>query len=275
MGATLKYGEWDFGPQMHYSKGGECHSTGGTVKKAMGGACGYKAGGTVKKQMGGPLVSGPANVAPGKANKGGKVASKMCKAEGGILEKATGERYANKKEMMKHEKGETPREQRQEMTKGKIPVRKSVPVASQSPLIAMKKGGKCYAEGGKVNAEIAKANASKQMAGNKARDAIAQMAAKDKANADRRAMANAQARPQVQNMPSNANLQMAPSRNPATTNMNNPNTRQMEADKAYAMSMAAPVDYGNQMNEVRPSYAPQAPTPQYGKGGKVAPSKKK
>ena len=41
----------------------------------MGGACGYKEGGTVKKQMGGPLVSGPANVAPGKASKGGKVAS--------------------------------------------------------------------------------------------------------------------------------------------------------------------------------------------------------
>lgn len=250
MGATLKYGEWDFGPQMHYSKGGECHSTGGTVKKAMGGACGYKEGGTVKKQMGGPLVSGPANVAPGKASKGGKVASKMCKAEGGILEKATGERYASKKEMMKHEKGETPREQRQEMTKGKIPVRKSVPVASQSPLIAMKKGGKCYADGGQVNAEIDKANAdrrampgaasraayARQMAADKARsDAMVQM----KANADRQAMANAQARPQVQNMPSNANMTITSSRNPAITDMNNPQA------------------------------------PQYGKGGKVAPSKKK
>ena len=243
MGATLKYGEWEFGPQMHYSKGGECHSTGGTVKKAMGGACGgYKEGGTVKK-----------------------ASSTMCKAKGGkVVEKATGEKYASKKEMMKHEKSETPREQRQEMTKGKIPVRKSVPVASKSPLIAMKKGGKCYAEGGKVNTEIAKANE-----GNKARNAIANMAAMDKANADRRA------RQQVQNMPSNANLQMAPSRNPAITDMNNPNTRQMDADKAYAMSMAAPVDYGNQMSQMRSSYAPQAPTPQYGKGGKVAPSKKK
>jgi hypothetical protein len=251
MGATLKYGEWDFGPQMHYSKGGECHSTGGTVKKAMGGACGgYKEGGTVKK----------ASSTMCKA-KGGATTTTMCKAKGGkVAEKGTGEKYASKKEMMKHEKSESPREQRQEMTKGKIPVRKSVPVASQSPLIAMKKGGKCYAEGGKVNAEIAKANASKQMAGNKARDAMAQMAAKDKANADRRAMANAQARPQVQNMPSNANLQMAPSRNPATTNMNNPQ---------------APVDYGNQMNQMRSSYGPQTPAPQYGKGGKVAPSKKK
>ena len=140
MGATLKYGEWDFGPQMHYSKGGECQSTGGTVKKAMGGACGgYKEGGTVKK----------ASSTMCKA-KGGATTT-MCKAKGGkVAEKGTGEKYASKKEMMKHEKSESPREQRQEAAKGKIPVRKSVPVASQSPLIAMKNGGKCYAEGGKV-----------------------------------------------------------------------------------------------------------------------------
>ena len=122
MGATLKYGEWDFGPQMHYSKGGECHSTGGTVKKAMGGACGgYKEGGTVKK-----------------------ASSTMCKAKGGkVAEKGTGEKYASKKAMMQHEKSESPREQRQEMTKGRIPpARRSVPVASQSPLLAMRSGGK-------------------------------------------------------------------------------------------------------------------------------------
>ena len=133
MGATLKYGEFEFGPQMHYSKGGECHSTGGTVKKAMGGACGYKEGGTVKK-----------------------ASSKMCKATGGkVVEKATGEKYASKKAMMQHEKRESPREQRQEMMKGKIPVRKSVPVASQSPLIAMKNGGKISeAKVGKVMNEF-------------------------------------------------------------------------------------------------------------------------
>ena len=258
MGATLKYGEWEFGPQMHYSKGGECHSTGGTVKKAMGGSCGgYKEGGTVKK-----------------------ASSKMCKAKGGkVAEKGTGEKYASKKEMMKHEKSESPREQRQEMTKGKIPVRKSVPVASQSPLIAMKKGGKCYAEGGKVNAEIAKARADRSNtdAGSKAAYARQMESNKARAIAEAQMRDNAarQARSQVQNMPSNANLQMAPSRNPATTNMNNPNTRQMDADKAYAMSMAAPVDYGNQMNQMRSSYGPQTPAPQYGKGGKVSPSKKK
>ncbi len=122
MGKTLKYGEFEFGPQMHYSKGGECHSTGGTVKKAMGGSCGgYKEGGTVKK-----------------------ASSTMCKAKGGkVAEKGTGEKYASKKEMMKHEKSESPREQRQEMTKGRIPpARRSVPVASQSPLLAMRSGGK-------------------------------------------------------------------------------------------------------------------------------------
>ena len=308
MGATLKYGEWEFGPQMHYSKGGECHSTGGTVKKAMGGACGgYKEGGTVKKAT-----------------------TTMCKAKGGkVVEKGTGEKYASKKEMMKHEKSESPREQRQEMMKGKIPVRKSVPVASQSPLIAMKKGGKCYADGGQVNAEIDKANADRRaMPGAEARAAYARKMESNKARAIAEAQmrdnAARQARPQVQNMPSNANMTMAPSRNPATTNMNNPNTRQMDADKAYTMSMAAPVDYGNQMNQMRSSYAPfppdprgtglaspsasqdstpfdpatmgrggvdnypgsavgrssyapQAPTVQYeyGKGGKVAPSKKK
>lgn len=253
MGATLKYGEWDFGPQMHYSKGGECHSTGGTVKKASSTMCKAKGGATTT----------------------------MCKAKGGkVAEKGTGEKYASKKEMMKHEKSESPREQRQEMTKGRIPpARRSVPVASQSPLLAMKKGGKCYAEGGKVNAEIAKARADRSNtdAGSKAAYARQMESNKARAIAEAQMRDNAarQARPQVQNMPSNANLQMAPSRNPATTNMNNPNTRQMDADKAYAMSMAAPVDYGNQMSQMRSSYAPQTPTPQYGKGGKVAPAKKK
>jgi hypothetical protein len=222
MGATLKYGEFEFGPQMHYSKGGECHSTGGTVKKAMGGACGYKEGGTVKK-----------------------ASSKMCKATGGkVVEKATGEKYASKKAMMQHEKRESPREQRQEMMKGKIPVRKSVPVASKSPLIAMKKGGKCYADGGRVNAEIDKAIADgRAMPGAEARAAYARKMESNKARAIAEAQmrdnAARQARPQVQNMPSNANMTMAPSRNPAITDMNNPQA------------------------------------PQYRKGGKVAPSKKK
>jgi hypothetical protein len=235
MGATLKYGEWDFGPQMHYSKGGACHSTGGTVNKAMGGSCGgYKEGGTVKKASSSTMCKA----------KGGKVAPKMCKATGGkVVEKATGEKYASKKEMMKHEKSESPREQRQEMMKGKIPVRKSVPVASKSPLIAMKKGGKCYADGGRVNAERDKAIADGRMPGAEARSAYARKMESNKARAIAEAQmrdnAARQTRPQVQNMPSNANMTMAPSRTPAITDMNNPQA------------------------------------PQYRKGGKVAPSKKK
>lgn len=144
MGKTLKYGEFEFGPQMHYSKGG---------------ACCYKEGGSVKKSNGGPMVGPPTSVAPGHvpAKKGGS-ASKMCKAKGGILEKQTGERYPSKKAMIKHERSESPREQREEIiqkteVKGKIPpvARRSVPVAPQGPLIALKKGGKIsQAKVGKV-----------------------------------------------------------------------------------------------------------------------------
>lgn len=144
MGKTLKYGEFEFGPQMHYSKGG---------------ACGYKEGGKVKKSIGGTIPVGPpTSVAPSHvpAKKGGSTA-KMCKAEGGkVVEKATGEKYASKKAMMQHEKSESLREQRQEIGKGRIPpARRSVPVAPQSPLLAMKNGGKIsQAKVGKVMNEF-------------------------------------------------------------------------------------------------------------------------
>lgn len=69
-------------------------------------------------------------------------------AKGGIVEKATGERYPSKKVMMKHEAEETPRMQREEVMqraeiKGAIPgrARRAVPVAPQAPMIGMKKGG--------------------------------------------------------------------------------------------------------------------------------------
>lgn len=158
MGKTLKYGEFEFGPHMHYSQGGACHSTGGVAKKATGGSCGYKQGGSVKKATGGATPVGvPTSVAPGHvtAKKGGS-ASKIHKAKGGVLEKETGERYSSKKAMEKHERSESPREQRQEMTKGKIPpARRSVPVAPQSPLLALRKGGKISeAKVGKVMNEF-------------------------------------------------------------------------------------------------------------------------
>ena len=129
----------------------------------------YKAGGHVKalpkqdgyakksdgskKASGGVLVGPPTSVAPGHAaKKGGSCNAKtggVCKAKGGILEKATGEKYPSRKEMVKHERSESPRERREELVqksevKGVIP-RKSVPVAPQSPLLAVQalnKGGK-------------------------------------------------------------------------------------------------------------------------------------
>ena len=59
----------------------------------------YKAGGHVKpnaKQDGGPAVVGPAKVAPAMAKKGGT----MRKAKGGVIEKATGERYPSREAMV-------------------------------------------------------------------------------------------------------------------------------------------------------------------------------
>ena len=86
------------------------------------------------------------NVKPCEYSYGGKVKGY---AKGGIVEKATGERYPSKKVMMKHEAMETPRMQREEVmqrdeVKGAIPskaMRRSVPVAPKVPMIGMQKGG--------------------------------------------------------------------------------------------------------------------------------------
>lgn len=125
----------------------------------------YKAGGHVKpscKQDGGPAVVGPAKVAPAMANKGGAMCKSkggtMCKAKGGTIEKATGERYPSRETMVKHEKKETPRMQKEEIsertkTEGVMPrslqarpmpapARRPISVASQSPLLALREGGK-------------------------------------------------------------------------------------------------------------------------------------
>lgn len=67
------------------------------------------------------------------------------KAKGGVVEKATGEKYPSRKAMVKHEKEETPQMQREELLQRvavKAPARRSVPVAPTSPLLAMRKGGK-------------------------------------------------------------------------------------------------------------------------------------
>lgn len=71
------------------------------------------------------------------------------KAKGGpIVEKATGETYPSRKAMVKHEREETPRMQREELvqrSKVVAPARRSVPVAPMGPLVppaGLKKGGK-------------------------------------------------------------------------------------------------------------------------------------
>lgn len=98
-----------------------------------------------------------------KKTAGDMSAKKSGYAKGGsVIEKATGERYPSRKEMVRHEKLETPREQREELVqrsdvKGPLnrlaaPVRRSVPVAPQGPLIPMKTGGKV----GKVMGEFGK-----------------------------------------------------------------------------------------------------------------------
>ena len=69
-----------------------------------------------------------------------------CKgyAKGGITEKATGERYASKAEMIKHERRESPREQREEVMQKTRQVRRGPAMAAGvDPRVPMlKKGGK-------------------------------------------------------------------------------------------------------------------------------------
>jgi hypothetical protein len=147
--------EFDFSP----------YKAGGHVKPVA------KADGYSKKAAGGVQVGPPSNVAPGHimAKKGGST----CKAKGGVIEKATGEKYPSRKEMIKHERSESPRERKEEMVqtseiKGNIPAitqarpmpapaRKRMPIAPQGPLIALKEGGKipkaAQAKVGKVMGE--------------------------------------------------------------------------------------------------------------------------
>ena len=72
----------------------------------------------------------------------GKPMTKMARG-GKVMEKATGEVYPSRKAMMKHEKEETPRMQREEiMQKSSMRApRRAMPVAPMNPLIPMNKGG--------------------------------------------------------------------------------------------------------------------------------------
>lgn len=150
--------EFDFGTKK---------ADGGAVKYAKGGSCdmGYAKGGMVqggmradKSSLGikgnkNPGVKGSKPVAPNLPT------LKLAKG-GPVVEKATGEKYPSRQAMVKHEKMETPRMQREELTERtqvKMPSvrRKMVPVAPSAPLLAMKSGGKVnQAKVGKVMGEF-------------------------------------------------------------------------------------------------------------------------
>ena len=70
-----------------------------------------------------------------KAQHPGKPLTKLKKG-GGVMEKATGERYPSKSAMMKHEKTETPRMQREEMVQKRV-VRGPAMAAGRDPRIPM------------------------------------------------------------------------------------------------------------------------------------------
>jgi hypothetical protein len=70
-----------------------------------------------------------------KAQHPGKPLTKLKKG-GSVMEKATGERYASKSAMMKHEKTETPRMQREEMVQKRV-VRGPAMAAGRDPRIPM------------------------------------------------------------------------------------------------------------------------------------------
>ncbi|CAB4130714.1 hypothetical protein UFOVP126_11 [uncultured Caudovirales phage] len=164
--------EFDFGTKK--SDGGAVkYAMGGAVKYAKGGSCdsGYAKGGKVqapgfkgqtmiadKSSLGikgnkNPGVKGSKPVAPNLPT------MKLAKG-GAVVEKATGEKYPSREAMVKHEKMETPRMQREELTERsqvKMPAirRKMVPVAPSAPLVAMKSGGKVnQAKVGKVMGEF-------------------------------------------------------------------------------------------------------------------------
>jgi len=70
-----------------------------------------------------------------KAQHPGKPLTKLKKG-GSVMEKATGERYASKSAMMKHEKMETPRMQREEMVQKRV-VRGPAMAAGRDPRVPM------------------------------------------------------------------------------------------------------------------------------------------
>jgi len=189
MSKTLKYvKEFDFGPQLTYVKG---YARGGKCKTdyAMGGSC-YAEGGKTDLAQDKAMIKKAFKQHDMQEHKGGKGTTLKLKKGGNVMEKATGERYPSREAMMKHERKETPRMQREEvmeretvrnadrgpsggpgmrrnmgalgMIANKDPgERRGVPVAPNLPMISpMKKGGAVPKAGqykvGKVMGEFKK-----------------------------------------------------------------------------------------------------------------------
>jgi len=121
MGKTLQYvKEFSFKPE-HFC-------VGGSVAK-------YAKGGAVRDDVAQDkkLVAKAVHKHEKTMHKGKPLT--QLKKGGPVLEKGTGERYASREEMVKHEAEETPRMQREEPVQRSV--RKGVPVASREPLIAI------------------------------------------------------------------------------------------------------------------------------------------
>lgn len=149
-GGAVKYAMGGKVSGNGYAKGGSCYAEGGSVK-----APGFMGKTMIadKSKLGisgnkNPGVKGSKPVAPNLPS------LKLAKG-GAVVEKATGERYPSREAMVKHEKMETPRMQREELTERtqvKMPSvrRKMVPVAPSAPLVAMKSGGKVMSKAGQA-----------------------------------------------------------------------------------------------------------------------------
>lgn len=148
MGKTLKYvKDFDFNSDFGFSGS----STKGYAK---GGAC-YAEGGVADLKQDKKMIATAVHKHE-KAQHPGKPLTKLKK--GGILEKATGERYASKAAMVKHERKETPRMEREEVMQKTQQVRRGPAMAAGvDPRIPMlKQGGKFQAKVGKVMHEYGK-----------------------------------------------------------------------------------------------------------------------
>ena len=137
--------EFEFGSDKGYTG-----SAGQTQVKgyARGGSCkkGYAKGGRVDPEVREAVHRHERNMHPKEP------LTPMKK--GGIMEKATGERYASKAAMVKHERSETPRMQREEVMQRTQQVRKGPAMAAGRDPRAALLQPPMMAKGGKVQAKM-------------------------------------------------------------------------------------------------------------------------